>query len=195
MIGKSKDDARRAPRSWLITALVASLAIAYVAFVFVPEQRRIGVLQGELHERRQHILQAHSLTIPVERATEQLAEVRAISQAWRDETPGSDDISHALAKISSLAESAGVVIERLDPQKPTELEALVQHEFVVHLRGRFPEMFEFVRHAEKLPGSIWISSFRLSTDPPMAPTVRGELTLTIFTDYADSSDSAAIAFR
>lgn len=195
MIGKSKDDVRRAPRSWLITALLASLAIAYVAFVFVPQQQRIGALQSELHERRQHILQAHGLTLPVERATAHLAEVRAISQSWRDETPNSDDISHALAKISSLADAAGVVIERLDPQKPTEFETLAQHEFVVHLRGRFPELFEFVRHTEQLPGSVWISSFRLSTDPSTAPTVRGELTLTIFTDYADSSDSAAVAFR
>jgi Tfp pilus assembly protein PilO len=195
MSAKSNEDSRRAPRSWLITALLASLAIAYVAFVFVPEQRRIGALQGELHERRQHILQAHSLTIPVERATEQLAKTHAISAAWREESIDSDEISHALAKISSLADAAGVAIERLDPQKPTELESLAQHEFVVHLRGRFPEMFEFVRHAEQLPGSVWISNLRLTSDPPTAPAVRGEMTLTIFTDYADSSDSAAAAFR
>jgi Tfp pilus assembly protein PilO len=195
MNARSNEHSRRAPRSWLITALLASLAIAYVAFVFVPEQQRISALQGELHERRQHILQAHSLTIPVERATEQLAKTHAISEAWRGESPDSDEISHALAKISSLADAAGVAIERLDPQKPLELEAIAQHEFVVHLRGRFPEMFEFVRHAEQLPGSVWISNLRLTSEPQTAPAVRGELTLTIFTDYANSSDSAGAAFR
>jgi Tfp pilus assembly protein PilO len=195
MNSKATANAGRAPRSWMITALLASLAIAYVAFVFVPEQKRIGALQGELHERRQHILQAHSLALPVERAAEQLATTLAVSEAWRDEAPNSDEISHSVAKISSLAEKAGVAIERLDPQKPTELAALAQHEFVVQLRGRFPEMFEFVRHAEQMPGTVWISSLRLSSDQPTAPLVQGDLTLTIFTDYADSSDSAAEAFR
>jgi Tfp pilus assembly protein PilO len=178
----------RAPRSWLITALLASLAVAYVAFVFVPAQASIATLRGQLNERRQHILQAQGLALPVEHASKQLAATREVSDKWRSAAPSAAELSANFAQLSAEAKAAGVVIERFDPQTPAELQVLSQHAVNVHFHGQFAAVFDFLRRIEELPATVWISHLRIATDGGPSATLRGELNLTIFVDRTGSAD-------
>jgi Tfp pilus assembly protein PilO len=183
-----KPVASRAPRSWLITALLASLAVAYVAFVFVPAQASISTLRGQLNERRQHILQAQGLAMPVAHTTAQLSRTKAVSAEWRANAPSHAEVSANLARLTSEAKSAGVAIERLDPLAPAELQVLSQHAVNVHFHGEFAHVFDFLRRIEELPGTVWITNLRLAADDKATAVLRGELNLTIFVDRTGSAD-------
>ena len=191
MTAKATTAANRAPRSWLITALLASLAVAYVAFVFVPAQGAIGKLRGQLNERRQHILQAQGLVLPVEQMARHVVQTRAVSDAWREATPSPAELSDTFARLTAEAKAAGVDIERLDPLPPAELQMLSQHAVNVQFRGQFAHVFDFLRRIELLPGTIWVSNLRMAGDQAGSGTLRGELNLTIFVDRTGSTDSSA----
>jgi Tfp pilus assembly protein PilO len=188
MTPKSKTSERRAPRSWMITALLASLAVAYVTFVLVPAQAEITALRGRLNERRQHILQANGLALPVGRAAEQLTKTREVSAAWRKAAPSPSELSTCFASLSAEAQAAGVSIERFDPHSTSDMQALAQHGVAVHFRGGFPQAFDFLRRIEELPATIWLPSLRLTSDRMNGATPRGELVLTIFVDRTDSAE-------
>ncbi|MEX2175604.1 MAG: type 4a pilus biogenesis protein PilO [Pirellulaceae bacterium] len=192
---KKSTKATRAPRSWLITALLASLAVSYVAFVFVPAQVGISSLGSKLNERRQHILQADSLVLPVEHAARQLATTRQVSISWQDSAPNPGELATSMAQLSAEAKAAGVAIERFDPQPPSDLQVLSLHGVDVHLRGTFAQVFDFVRRVEQLPGTIWIPSIRFASEAEADSTLRCEMKLTIFVDRIDSADSANHSVR
>jgi len=185
---KAKATAARAPRSWMITALLASLAVAYVTFVFVPAQAEITALRGRLNERRQHILQANGLVLPVEHAAEQLAKTRLIGTQWKAAAPNPAELSGCFASLTAEAKSAGVSIERFDPQNSTEMQVVAQHGVTVHFHGDFARVFDFLRRIEELPATVWLTSMKVSADQRTASPLRGELNLTIFVDRTDSAD-------
>jgi Tfp pilus assembly protein PilO len=172
----------------MITALLASLAVAYVTFVFVPAQAEITVLRGRLNERRQHILQANGLALPVTHATEQLTKTRHISTEWRKAAPNPAELSSCFASLTAEAKAAGVSIERFDPQLAIDRQVIAEHGVTVHFRGSFAQTFDFLRRIEELPASVWIPSLRLTTEPMTGSTLRGELNLTIFVDRTDSAE-------
>jgi len=188
MSAPPKTTERRAPRSWMITALLASLAVSYVAFVFGPAQAQITALRGRLNERRQHILQASGLVLPVEQATQQLAKTRLISTRWQADAPNPAELSSCFASLTAEAKAAGIAIERFDPQNSTEMQVVAQHGVTVHFHGTFPQFFDFLRRLEELPATVWLPSVRISADQQNGSTLRGELNLTIFVDRTDSAD-------
>jgi Tfp pilus assembly protein PilO len=186
-MAKLKTD-RRAPRSWMITALLASLAVAYVVFVFGPAQAQISTLSARLSERHQHILQADGLVGPVEFATQQLAKTRLVSAAWREAAPSPTQLSACFASLSAQAKASGVSIEQFSPQAATDMQVLEQHGLTIHFHGEFPQIIDFVRRIEELPASIWIPNLRLTRDDQSGSSLRGEMNLTIFVDRSDSAD-------
>src|SRR5262245_20626835 len=109
------------PRTWIITALLATLAVGYVLFVFIPCQRSINLLQSQVQERQQQILHAQSLARPLVQARERLAQTREVSRQWRDEAPRHTELISHLANLTRQAAAAGVKMERLDPLPPVEL--------------------------------------------------------------------------
>src|SRR5262245_53431240 len=105
----------RKPKTWLITALLAAVAVSYVVFVFLPCQRSIGVLQSQVQERQQQILHAQSLARPLVQARERLVTTREVGRQWRDESPRPTELISHLANLTRQAQAAGVAIDRLDP--------------------------------------------------------------------------------
>jgi Tfp pilus assembly protein PilO len=184
---KPRKTERRAPRSWMITALLASLAVAYVAFVFVPAQAEISVLRSRLNERRQHILQASGLVLPVEHATQQLVKTRLISTSWREAAPNPAELSGCFASLTTQAKAAGIAIERFDPQNSTDMQVVSLHGVTVHFHGSFEQAFDFLRRIEELPATVWLPHLKISQEQS-GPKLRGELNLTIFVDRTDSAD-------
>jgi Tfp pilus assembly protein PilO len=176
------------PRTWLITALLAAGAIAYVVFVFLPAQRSIQELRSNVQERHQQILQAQTQVRTVALAQQRLAETREVGQQWRADAPQQSELITHFASLSKQAEAAGVTIERTDPSPAVEMHLLAQQNVVVQFQATFAAAFEFVRRIEAMPGTIWIRNLRLEAASETSNIVRGELTLTIFVDRADYSD-------
>ena len=188
MSGTLNSPGRGPQRTWLITGVVAAAAIAYVFLVFLPGQRSIHTLRTQLGEREQQILQAESLLGPLEQAAQRLARTREVSAQWRSAAPSHSRLTEQYALLSRSAAEAGLIVERLDPQPPVELQLLAQHAVNLQFQGQFAQLFDFVRRLEQLPGTIWVSNLRLTSDGQTGKTLRGELTLTIFIDRTDYAD-------
>lgn len=176
------------PQTWLITGLLASLAIGYVVFVFLPLQRSIYVLRSELQEKRQHVVQSQSLTGPLERARQQLAQTKEASLRWKEGAPTTAELAKHFASITQHAQAAGVKVGRFEPQPTVDLQVLSQHIVTLHFEGQFEQAFDFLARLEQLPGTIWFRDVRLSLADEKLQTLQGELTLTIFVDRADYVD-------
>jgi Tfp pilus assembly protein PilO len=178
---------QRKPKTWLITGLLAAVAVAYVVMVFVPGQKSIGEMRADVQQRHQQIVQAHSIARPIALAQQRLDQTRQVGLQWRQTAPRLADLSTWLARLTEQSEAAGVKIQRLDPVPVTELNLIAQQNVALQFTGSFAAAFELLGRLESLPGTIWIRDLRLTGDPA-AGQIRGDLTLTIFVDRADYSD-------
>lgn len=175
------------PRTWLITALLASAAVAYVFCIFLPLQIGISSIRSELNERQQHILQAQQLAAPLEHAAIRLASTQEISHQWQASAPSDREIAMQLARLTEEARTAGVNIGRLDPQPPVEQQVLTQHVVTVQLQGSFEQVFDFLARIERMPATVWVRTVQLSLDENTG-ALSSELSLTIFGDRNDYSN-------
>ena len=176
------------PRTWLITALLAAVAVAYVVFVFLPAQHSINDLRADVQERHQQIMQAQSQIRTVALARKRLTETHEVSQQWRAHAPRHSELITHFASLSKQAEAAGVVIDRTDPSPAVEMHLIAQQNIVIQFQATFAATFDFLRQIEAMPGTIWIRNLRLEAMGETSNMIRGELTLTIFVDRADYSD-------
>jgi len=173
------------PKTWLITGLLASCAVAYVVFVFLPFQRSIADLRAQVQERHQQIMQAQSLGGTVVQARQRLVAAREVVQQWRADSPRQSQLVTHFANLSKQAREAGVSIDRLDPLPAVELNLIAQQNVTMQFHAPFPALFDLLRRLGALPGTLWIRDLRLHTNSEADNSLRGELTLTIFVDRAD----------
>jgi Tfp pilus assembly protein PilO len=173
------------PKTWLITALLAAGAVAYVVFVFLPSQRKIAELRAQVHERRQQIMQAQSLAGTMVQARVRLAAAREVAKEWKAESPRQSQLFTHFASITRQANEAGVVIDRLDPLPAVELRLIAHQNVTMQYHAPFAAVFSLLQRLEALPGTLWIRELRLNAHSENDNTLRGELTLTIFVDRAD----------
>ncbi len=184
---KAKPTSRKAkmPKTWLITALIASSAVAYVMFVFLPFQRKINVLRAQVQERSQQIMQAQSMTNTLAQARLRLAAAHEVSQQWRAQAPKQSQLITHFANLTQQAEAAGVAIDRLDPLPAVEMNLIAQQNVTLQFHASFAAVFDLLDRLESLPGTMWVRDLRLQAGTSSDSILRGELTLTIFVDRAD----------
>ena len=176
------------PQTWLITALLAAGAVAYVVFIFLPFQRSISGLQGQVQERRQQIMQAQSLAGTVAQARLRLVAAREVGDQWRTVAPRQAQLITHFASLTKQAEEAGVAIDRLDPLPAVELNLIAQQNVTMQFHAPFAAVFDLLHRLESLPGTLWVRDLRLHASTEGSNTLRGELTLTIFVDRTDYSN-------
>lgn len=184
---KTKPSTRTAqrPKSWLFTGLMGAAAVAYVVFIFLPLRRSIDNVRQEIQERRQQIIEAHSLATKLAEAKLQLAAAHDASHDWRSKAPRQAQLITHYASLTQQAHEAGVAIDRLDPLPATELNLLARQNVAMQFHAPFEAVFDLLRRIESLPGTMWIRDLRLNASDDSSATLRGELTLTIFADRAD----------
>jgi Tfp pilus assembly protein PilO len=176
---------RGKPKSWLTTALLAAIALAYLFFIFLPGQLSIGELRAQVQERHQQILQAQSLTRTVALAKERLASAQDVGQNWRAEAPRQSELISHFASLTQQAEAAGVAIDRFDPLPAVELNLVSMQSVTLQFHAPFAAVFDLLTRLEGLPGTVWVRDVRLHAANENDNTLRGELTLTIFVDRTD----------
>lgn len=173
------------PKTWLTTALLAAVAMAYLFFIFLPGQRSIAELRAQVQERHQQILQAQSLTRTVAQAKERLTEARKVGHAWRDDAPRHSELISHFASLTQQAEAAGVAIDRFDPLPAVELNLVGMQNVTLQFHAPFAAVFDLLTRLEGLPGTLWVRDLRLQAGGESDNSLRGELTLTIFVDRTD----------
>jgi Tfp pilus assembly protein PilO len=173
------------PKTWLITALLAAVSLAYVFIVFLPGQRSINLLRAQVQERHQQIQQAQSLARAVAFTRERLAAAQQVANQWRDAAPGRSELISHVASLTQQAEAAQVAIDRFDPLPAVDLNLVGMQSVALQFHGPFARVFDLLTRLEKLPGTLWIRDLRLHGTDGNDGTLRGELTLTIFVDRTD----------
>ncbi|MBW8884591.1 MAG: type 4a pilus biogenesis protein PilO [Planctomycetia bacterium] len=185
---RSQQTKKGKPQTWLITALLAAGAVAYVVFVFLPFQQNISTLRGQVQERRQQIMQAQSLAGTVAQARMRLVSAREVGNQWRADAPHLAQLTTHFASVTKQAEEAGVAIDRTDPLPAVELNLLAQQNVTIQFHAPFSAVFDLLHRLEALPGTLWVRDLRLHASTEGSNTLRGELTLTIFVDRTDYSN-------
>jgi Tfp pilus assembly protein PilO len=176
--------------SWLVTGVVASLAVVYALFVFLPTQRKASALKLKKYELMQYVANRLKTSEKIEQARQRQTQIEQVSVAWRQHAPRNGELGRMLSGITQQARQAGVTLQRFDPQPQVALQYISQQPIVVALEGDFAQVFDFLQRVETMPHRVWISNFTLSSAAEDGQTLRAEMTLTIFADLAENSEQA-----
>ncbi len=187
---KSKSVLSRTPPSWLVTGLVATLAVLYTLFIFLPTQRSAAILKSKKYELMQYVANRSKLGDKIEQARQRHALVKQSSVSWHQHAPKLGELGRVLSGITQQARQAGVRLQRFDPQPNVALQSVSQQAIAVALEGDFAQVFDFLHRLESLPHRVWITNLTLSAASEDAQTLRAEMTLTIFADLAENPDYA-----
>ena len=173
------------PPGWLVTGGIASIAVAYLVFAFLPSQKAIGMLRGQLKEKQRQIEASGALTGALAESQRQLEATERIIKRWRQDAPSPSELTHAYAQFSESAHNANVRIVRLDPQPVKERGLVIEHGMTVSVEGDFEGIFRFLAGVESLSNTAWVRTMNIQKSGGMGEDLRCDLTLTIFGDFAD----------
>lgn len=177
------------PQTWLVTSGMALIAVLYFLFGFLPGQKAMANLQGQLRDKHQAVALMDTQALQKQALETQLAAVESYAQTWKRTAINPDDLPKVMAAISKEAKSANVSIARLEPQKfPLDLQTVKPVTLAVTSQGAFLDCFDFVHHLEALPYPLWVQNLKVIQSGENTGSVRVELTLTIFANSQDYSD-------
>jgi Tfp pilus assembly protein PilO len=188
-----KPISNRTPPSWLVTGAVATLAVLYTLFIFLPAQRKATTLKLKKYELMQYVANRQKTNEKIEQALQRQTQVEQVSLAWRQHAPDANEVGRMLSGLTLQARQAGVTLQRFDPQPQVPLQTISQQPIAVAIEGDFAQIFDFLHRLESMPHRVWISNLTLSSSSEDAQTLRAEMTLTIFVDLAENSAQAKSA--
>lgn len=176
--------------SWLVTGVVATLAVLYTLFVFLPTQRKTSALKSKKYELMQYVANRQKTHEKIEQARQRQTQVEQVNVVWQQNTPDVDEVGRVLSNITLHARKSGVTLQKFDPEPQVHLQTIAQQPIAVALEGDFEEIFDFLHRLEALPHRVWISNLTLSPTAEDGKTLRAEMTLTIFADLDENSAQA-----
>jgi len=175
-------------QSWPVTLSLCGVAVAYVLFMFLPEQRSIGDVRDEVDTKRQFIAGAQMTDATIEVARKELEKTQDYCRQFANRLPSDAEFSSLLARINLAVKQAGVTTIRFDPQPATEYETLRQTGLSVAVRGSYGEIFDFVRRLETLSEVVWINELRFEAPQQAGQKLTCEVNMGFFVANAKESD-------
>ena len=175
-------------QSWPVTLSLAGAAVAYVLFMFLPEQRSIGDVRDELDTKRQFIAGVQMVYSTIEVAQKELQETRRYCQQWVECSPDETKLSTLFAKINLATKQAGATTTRFEPQGATDYETLHQIELSLVVSGSYTNIFDFLRRLEMLDEAIWLNDVRFEASKQAGQALRCEVSLAIFAVNPEKSE-------
>jgi len=174
--------------SWLFTVPLAGLAVAYLAFVWLPGHRAIRAFWDQADARRRFVAQAALWPEELKNCRQELDRTMAAVACWEKASPHKKDLSLFYGKIYASAKDAGLTITRFDPQTAIVYEKFHEIPIAIHCTGLFAQVFDFLRSLEGLPGATWVENMRIEKMSGSEKDVRCELSLAVFSDNSYGSD-------
>jgi Tfp pilus assembly protein PilO len=173
---------------WLLTLALAAGTGGYFLFFFLPGRQELANLRDQIGEKQDQIAAAAGLHAGLKTAQEQLQRARAYTAAWREKAPSITRISTFYGRIHTLANSAGVVIHRFEPQATQAFDRIRRLTVNVGCMGTFRQIHEFINEVEGAPDETWVDVIQFKKSGDSGDLVFAELVLVVFFDNSDNSD-------
>ena len=175
-------------RSWIVTLLLAASALGYVFFLFLPGQKAIADLRGQLRTKQDLVTQMSSVAQQMQHMEKQLSHARQYTGVWEATAPGQVELSSLFSAITTHTKQAGTKTIRFDPQSAVKMDTVRKIPVVLESEGSFGQIFDLLNRLENLRPTIWIDDLLLEGDGENGENTKCELTMVIFADNPDISD-------
>src|SRR5204863_7393842 len=98
----------RTPPSWLVTGIIATLAVLYTLFVFLPGQHKAAVFRSRKYELMQYVSNQLKTIERIQQAQQRQAQMVQTAAAWHEHAPKASELGRNLSAITMHARQAGV---------------------------------------------------------------------------------------
>lgn len=172
---------------WRYVALVACIAVAYAAFVYLPRQRHITSLRDEISLMRSTIDSEPGLDVQLAALQTEYDQVEAYLTPWHAASEKDIDAGRIYHVLTAEARQAGAEKLSLAPLAPTRHASLVAQPVQLGCQARFSQLHAMLKRFEQLPYVLWVRSVELSPLSPDDDLLQCELTLEFFVDFDGKS--------
>lgn len=173
--------------SWLVTAPLMALAVAYFVFIFRPVRAEIARLKLDLQtvtdataESQAKLARVHTMRQAVEQADRNLTE-------WRRGLPSATAVGAVYGRISHLADTARLTTTRFAPGAPSDLEFIRSVPLEMQCRGSFQDIWELLEGLEKLEDVVWVEKAEIEARQDKSGDLQLELILVVFAGRGEIS--------
>jgi Tfp pilus assembly protein PilO len=92
-----------------------------------------------------------------------------------------------LGELASLAAKAGVILHRVTPQDPNNLETMRQLGLEIDVEGTYAQILVFLQGVEARPETIWIPRVEMKPSQEAGANVQCALSVVVFADNRGNS--------
>ena len=171
----------------LVTISVASIALGYAYFIFLPGQQKIHQSESDLNEQQRFIVESTRLTSAIRVTEMSLSRAKARVAKWTEQAPASSELAAVYATISGNAQKANATIASFDPQKTVEMKSLAMVPVQISCRANIHQLFDFLTRLESMQTTLWVDGLTITPADPRGKSLTCEFTLTIFMRSSDFS--------
>lgn len=175
------------PRNWQYVALVAVIAVAYAAFVYLPRQRHISKLRDEINLMQTTIDSETALNAQLTEAQKEFDQASQFLSPWHSVSEKDIDAGRVYHLLTAQARAAGAEKLSMVPMPEERHASLVAQPVQIGCQGKFTQIHDMLRRFEQLPYVLWIKNIELAPLAPNEDLLQCELTLEFFVDFDGKS--------
>lgn len=168
--------------SWLVTLPLALIVAGYLACVWWPKQRAFQAAEEQLTAKRQFVARATPWAAALVEVRRKLEQAETAVTQWEANAPQKRTLPSLFGKINSLAKTAGLSVNRFDPQPWVAYEKIREIPLNIGGVGEFAQCFEFLRSLEGLPPSIWVEVLKIERNAQNTKNTKIDVVLEVFSD-------------
>src|SRR5688500_122025 len=103
MIKSTNSKTSRTLPSWLVTGVVAALAVLYTLFVFLPGQHKAALLRSRKYELMQYVANQLKTTERIQQAQQRNVQMLQTTAVWHENAPETSELGRHLSAITMHA--------------------------------------------------------------------------------------------
>ena len=177
-------------RGWVVALALIAIAVAYVSLVFLPGKRSIDELRSQIEVKRQFVAQGSGLATMLQFQRGELQRAKEYAAQWKKKSPPVETRSAMEGKVHALAEAAGVITTRFDPEPIVPHDSISRIPVSIGCNGTFAQVGAFLHSLESLPLLIWVTSIDIEKIDATEGFVSCTVSVVLFADNSSISDYA-----
>ncbi len=173
---------------WAVTALLSSVALAYLFYVFLPQMHSIREIRLQLSSKHDAVAQESKLspTVGTVRCELEATQRYVVEQEAR--LIRSDELPRMFGQISQIVNASGVKATRFEPQPAVAFENFRKVPITLSFDGSSLAVEQVIQRLESLPRTVWIEELKIDAPRENGETVKAELQLAVFINNREISD-------
>lgn len=130
-------------------AVVVLLIFTAIGFALVHSARTdLAALDQEVQSLTQQVAEARAIAERQDELADRIARVKAQVVDFEERLPTQREIPRLLDSFQEVASLSGIQYQRIVAEAPQEQPLYVKLPFTVNVRGRYPELGEFLKNLE-----------------------------------------------